>query len=176
MKLSNIALAMAMTLSFAGAAHAATKTDSVSKKITLTAQINDGMFVSKPDGSSWYNTEELEPTDYKQKKFSKVLPIRVWTKNADFNISLAQDLKLAGPNYEMLNPVVTLGSAQGDLAVKYGTAQKVTQTVQTADGFDAIYNLTVTVDAPATPADGKPSLNGSYSGDLVMLFEPSTGS
>ena len=103
MKLSNIALAMAMTLSFAGAAHAATKTDSVSKKITLTAQINDGMFVSKPDGSSWYNTEELEPTDYKQKQFSKVLPIRVWTKNADFNISLAQDLKLAGPNYEMLN-------------------------------------------------------------------------
>ena len=37
MKLSNIALAMAMTLFIAGAAHAATTADSVSKKITLTA-------------------------------------------------------------------------------------------------------------------------------------------
>ncbi|UDQ80057.1 fimbrial protein [Erwinia rhapontici] len=176
MKLSNIALAMAMTLFIAGAAHAATTADSVSKKITLTAQINDGMFVSKPDGSSWYNTEELEATDYKQKSFSKVLPVRVWTKNADFNISLSQDLKLAGPNYEMLNPKVTFGSGQGDLELKTGAAQKVTQVVKTDDGYDGVYNLTVKVDAPATPGAGKPSLNGSYSGDLVMLFEPSTAS
>lgn len=177
MKLSNIALIMAAAFLTAGAANAETKSESsVSKKITLTAQINDGIFVSKPDGSTWYNTEALEPDDYKQTHFSKVLPIRIWTKNPDFNVSLAKPLKMSSGYYEMLNPKVVLNTAQGDLDVVEAAPVKVTQTVTADGGFDAVYNLKIDVDAPPTAADGKPSINGSYSGDLVMLFEPSAAS
>lgn len=177
MKLTNIALIMAAAFLTVGAANAATKPDnSVSKKITLTARINDGVFVSKPDGSTWYSTEELDADDYKQKHFSKVLPIRVWTKNPDFNVSLAQPLKMSSGNYEMLNPKVVLNTAQGDLDVVEAAPVKVTQTVATDDGFDAVYNLKIDVDAPPAAAVGKPSTNGSYSGDLVLFFEPSAAS
>lgn len=176
MKLSNLALVMTAVLMAAGAANAATTPkNTVSKKITLTAQINDAIFVSKPDGSTWYSTEELDADDYKQKHFSKVLPIRVWTKGTDFNISLAQPLKMSSGYYEMKNPTVTLSTPQGDLDVAFGTAQKVTQIVQTDDGYDAVYNLNVAVDAPEkADGDTAASTGGSYSGDLVMLFEPTT--
>ncbi|WP_456311380.1 hypothetical protein [Serratia proteamaculans] len=176
MKLSNISLALAVTLSFAGAAHAATKSDgSVSKKIVLTAQINDGIFVSKPDGSSWYNTEELEASDYKQAHFSKTLPVRVWSKSADFNISLASELKMSSGKYEMLNPKVVIVTNQGDKDVNFGSTTKVTQVTAGEDGFDAVYDLKIDVDAPAKPkakAGSGESIDGSYSGELVMLFEP----
>ena len=167
MKIKNIALAMAIAFSFAGLVHAANDA-TVSKKIILTAQINDSIFVSKPDGSSWYETEELKATDYKQAHFSKVLPIRVWSKNADFNISLAQQLKMSNGNYEMLNPAVTLVTPQGNKPVKFGTSTKVTQVVAGTDGFDSVYDLKIDVDAPVKTTA---STNGSYSGELVMLFE-----
>ncbi|RDS99995.1 fimbrial assembly protein, partial [Burkholderia contaminans] len=79
MKLSKLVLAMGVTTALFGMAHTA-QADTVSKKVTLTAQINDGIFVSKPDGSTWYGTEELEANDYTQTKFSKTLPVRVYTK------------------------------------------------------------------------------------------------
>ncbi|WP_254614977.1 hypothetical protein [Burkholderia pyrrocinia] len=46
---------MYLTLEIAlfGMAHTA-QADPVSKKITLTAQINDGIFVSRPAGSTWH--------------------------------------------------------------------------------------------------------------------------
>ena len=40
---------------------------SVVKKITLTAQIGDSIFVSRPDGSGWYDHEELDATDRTQR-------------------------------------------------------------------------------------------------------------
>lgn len=177
MKLSNIALILAAAFLTAGAANAATKSEnSVSKKITLTAQINDGIFVSKPDGSTWYNTEELEATDYKQTHFSKVLPIRVWTKNPEFKVILSQPLKMSSGYYEMQNPKVVLTTAQGDQELTQATPATVTQVVKTDDGYDAVYNLNIDVEAPPAADAGKPSTNGSYSGDLVMLFEPSAAS
>ncbi|MBN3787642.1 fimbrial assembly protein [Burkholderia sp. Ac-20353] len=160
-----------MTGVLVGVAHAAPKTDNqVSKKITLTAQINDGIFVSKPDGSTWYSTEELQAEDYTQKKFNANLPVRVWTKNADFNISLAQPLKMSSGKYEMQNVKVSLSSQAGDKDVTFGTAQKITQVTSGNGGFDEIHDLKIAVDAPAQV--GEVSTNGSYSGDLVMLFEP----
>lgn len=171
MKYSKLILALGMGSVLISAAYAAPlPTNTVSKKITLTAQINDAIFVSKPDGSTWYGTEELDANDYKQKKFSKELPVRVWTKNPDFNVSLASPLKMSNGNYEMPNALISLGSAQGDKNVTFGAAQKITQTIKTADGFDEIHNLKINVDAPAQI--GTLSTNGSYSGDLVMLFEP----
>ncbi|KVK98520.1 CS1 type fimbrial major subunit [Burkholderia ubonensis] len=169
MKLSKLVLAMSITGALFGVAHTA-QADSVSKKITLTAQINDAIFVSKPDGSTWYGTEELDANDYTQTKFSKTLPIRVWTKNPDFNISLAQPLKMSSGYYEMKNPQVSLTSSAGDNEVKFGAVQKITQTVAGNGGFDEIHNLKINVDAPTQA--GTVSTNGSYSGDLVMLFEP----
>lgn len=145
--------------------------NTVSKKITLTAQINDAMFVSKSDGSTWYSTEALEPVDYTQKAFSKTLPVRVWTKGSEFNVSLAQPLKMSNGVYEMTGANVTIGHAGGDSAVTFGAPLKVTQTTAGNGGFDEIHNLKVAVTAPVKTATG-PSTNGSYSGDLVMLFEP----
>lgn len=169
MKLSKLVLAMGVTAALFGMTHTA-QADTVSKKITLTAQINDGIFVSKPDGSTWYGTEELEANDYTQTKFSKVLPVRVWTKNADFNVSLAQPLKMSSGNYEMKNAKVTFGSAAGESLINVGQPLKVTQTVAGNGGFDEVHGLKINVDAPTQV--GKNSTNGSYSGDLVMVFEP----
>lgn len=173
-KVNGLTLALAMAFTFAGATHSANAANpGVSKTITLTAQINDSIFVSKPDGSTWYNTEELEADDHKQKHFSKVLPVRVLTKSADFNISLAQPLKMSSGKFEMLNPKVTLSSSTGDQEVKFAAQTKITQVTATDDGFDGVYDLKIDVDAPARGAEG---VDGSYTGDLVMLFEPSAAS
>ncbi|WP_192557909.1 CS1 type fimbrial major subunit [Pseudomonas allokribbensis] len=171
MKISQLILALGMGSVLAGTVVAAPlPADTVSKKITLTAQINDAIFISKPDGSTWYGTEELDADDYKQKQFTKTLPVRIWTKNADFNASLAQPLKMSNGSYEMVNAKVSLGSAQGEKALSFDTAQKITQVVSTGDGYDEVHDLKISVDAPTMV--GALSTNGSYSGDLVMLFEP----
>ncbi|MFP3503672.1 CS1 type fimbrial major subunit [Burkholderia sp. SIMBA_062] len=169
MKLNKIALALGMSAALFGMAQTA-QAEPVSKKITLTAQINDAIFVSKPDGSTWYGTEELNATDYTQKKFTKTLPVRVWSKNPDFNVSLAQPLKMSSGKYEMKNPQVTFSSNGGDAAVQFGSVQKITQVVAGNGGFDEIHNLKIDVDSP--DMIGSNSTNGSYSGDLVMVFEP----
>ncbi|WP_246794236.1 CS1 type fimbrial major subunit [Burkholderia perseverans] len=169
MKLTKLVTALGVAVAFCGMAHTA-NADPVSKKITLTAQINDAIFVSKPDGSTWYDTEELSANDYTQQKFSRSLPVRVWTKGKDFNVSLAQPLKMSSGRYEMQNAVVTLSSNVGDQEVKFGAQQKITQTVAGNGGYDEIHDLKINVDAPKQVGDT--STNGSYSGDLVMMFEP----
>ncbi|KVN28527.1 fimbrial assembly protein [Burkholderia pyrrocinia] len=169
MKLSKLVLALGITGALFGVAHTA-QAEPVSKKITLTAQINDAIFVSKPDGSTWYGTEELDAADYKQAKFSKTLPVRVWSKNGEFNISLAQPLKLSSGYYEMKNAKVQLTSQSGDHEVKFGSQEKITQVNKTTDGFDDIHNLKIDVESPTQV--GTQTTNGSYSGDLVMVFEP----
>ncbi|WP_321852129.1 CS1 type fimbrial major subunit [Burkholderia diffusa] len=169
MKLKQLVLALGVTSALFGIVNTA-HADTVSKKITLTARIDDGIFVSKPDGSTWYSTEELQADDYTQTKFSKTLPVRVWSKNADFNISLAQPLKLSNGKYEMKNAAVTMSSNSGDAAVTFGTAQKITQTVAGNGGFDEIHDIKINVEAPTKV--GTVSTSGSYSGDLVMVFEP----
>ncbi|RQR52305.1 fimbrial assembly protein [Burkholderia sp. Bp9002] len=169
MKLNKLVLALGVSAALFGIAQTA-QADSVSKKITLSAQINDGIFVSKPDGTTWYGTEELEPTDYTQSKFSKTLPVRVWTKSKDFNVSLAQQLKLSSGKYEMKNAKVTLASTAGESEVKFGAVQKISQAIVGNGGYDEVHNLKINVDAPTQV--GTISTNGSYSGDLVMLFEP----
>ncbi|WP_330996107.1 CS1 type fimbrial major subunit [Burkholderia diffusa] len=167
--MKKIVMAVGVTTMLFGAVNVA-QADTVQKKITLTATINDGIFVSKPDGSTWYGTEELDPNDYTQTKFSKKLPVRVWSKNANFNVSLAQPLKLSNGQYEMPNAKIMMGSMAGDLEVKFGSVQKITQTVQGNGGYDEIHSLAINVDAPTKK--GTVSTNGSYSGDLVMVFEP----
>ena len=157
-------IALGLSAAMVGMVQAADNT--VSKKITLTAQINDQLFVSKTDGSTWYGTEELAAADQTQRKFSKTLPVRVWSTTEEFNISLAQPLKMSNGTYEMTNAVVGLG----DQAVTYGTPVAVTQTTAGVGGFDQVHNLAVSVDAPTKI--GNVSTNGSYSGDLVMIFEP----
>lgn len=162
-KVALIALGLAGAL--VGTVQAADNT--VSKKITLTAQINDALFVSKPDGSTWYGTEELDANNYTQTSFSKTLPVRVWSTADDFNVTLAQPLKMSNGTYEMANAVVSMG----EQALTFGSSLTVEQTVAGVGGYDQIHDLSINVDAPTKSATG-PSTNGSYSGDLVMLFEP----
>ena len=157
-------IALGLSAAMVGMVQAAD--NSVSKKITLTAQINDALFVSKSDGSTWYGTEELDANNHTQTSFSKSLPVRVWSTADDFNVTLAQPLKLSNGAYEMVNPVVTVDNK----ALNFGSVLTIDQTVAGVGGYDQIHDLSISVDAPTKV--GAVSTNGSYSGDLVMLFEP----
>ncbi len=173
MKLNKILIAMGLAGAVAGMAHAATPAEiskSVTKSITLTAQINDAIFVSKPDGSTWYGTEELEPADYRQLTFSKTLPIRIFSKAPGINVKLSQPLKMSNGHLEMTNAQVILTHAAGDQVLAYDKPNKITQAVQGNGGYDEIHNLEISVDSPQQ-ANGQ-TTNGSYSGNLVMVFEP----
>lgn len=171
MKLNQFALILGAGLFFSTGVTNAAPTNQVPKTIHLTAQINDSLFVSKPDGSSWYDVEEIKPVDHTQKQFAKTLPIRVWSKNESFKMTLAQPLKMSNGNYEMPNAKITIDTSAGAKALVTGTALEIKQTSKSGTEYDQVYNLNITLDAPTTA--GSISTNGNYSGDLVMLFEPS---
>jgi hypothetical protein len=151
-----------------GMAHAA---DGVEKKINLVATINDAIYVSKPDGKSWYTTEELYAKDYTQTEFaSNILPVRIFSKVADVNVSLVQAVVIHKDNgAQFENVVVNFAGAE----LPATGSNTVTQTTVANGGFDNIYNLQILANAPtmavSDPADTN---NGQYQGDLVMLFEP----
>ncbi|MFC0227484.1 CS1 type fimbrial major subunit [Serratia aquatilis] len=148
----------------AGMAHAAT---GVEKEITIVANINDAIFVSKPDGSTWYDKEELFAKDYTQTEFaSNDLPVRVYTTDNEVNVSLVQPLTINRADGAQLSDVVVNFAGK---AVVQGTALKVMQTTTAPGGYDNTYTLKINAKAP-TNATG--STNGAYQGDLVMLFEP----
>ena len=76
--------------------------------------------VSRPDGSGWYDHEELDATDRTQRAFSKTLPIRVWTKGTEFNIALARPLTMRGGVYEMRDAKVVLSQSGREDEVRVG--------------------------------------------------------
>ncbi|WP_322066307.1 CS1 type fimbrial major subunit [Burkholderia ubonensis] len=176
MKIGKLILTLCVSGVLAGIAHAdQPSTQAVVKKIRLTAHIGDSIFVSRPDGSAWYDVVELIANDSTQKTFSKTLPIRVWTKTPDFIVTLARPLRLANGDAEMTNARVTLTAADGTSVVAPDTVRKVTQVRPGDDGgFDEIHNLKISANAPAR--NGAARANGSYSGDLVLLFEPTAAS
>ncbi|WP_431823944.1 CS1 type fimbrial major subunit [Burkholderia sp. F1] len=147
----------------------------VVKKITLTAHVGDSIFASWPDGSASYGVVELTADDNTQKTFSKTLRIRVWTKSPDFTVTPARPLRLSNGHDEMTNAKVTLTGADRTSVVAPDTVRKVTQ-VRPGDGggIDEIHNLKISANAPAR--NGAARANGSYSGDLVLLFEPTAAS
>ncbi|CAM4094429.1 CS1 type fimbrial major subunit [Serratia silvae] len=171
MKFNKLTLMLGMSLFIGSGVANAAPSNQIPKTIHLTAQINDSLFVSKPDGSSWYDVEEIKPVDYKQQKFAKTLPIRIWSKNESFKVTLAQPLKMSNGNYEMPNAKVTIDTSAGAKELATGTALEVKQTTKSGTEYDQVYNLNIAMDAP-TAVDSR-STNGNYSGDLVMLFEPS---
>ncbi|MGB3433889.1 fimbrial assembly protein [Achromobacter sp.] len=168
MKLSKILIAMGLAGASVGMAHAAP----ISKTINLTAQIHDAIFVSKPDGSTWYGTEELTAKDYKQEEFTKTLPIRVWTTGPGFNVSLSKPLQLSNGPLQMDDSKVFITHSAGDTEVKFGKMEKIVQVAQKSHGYDEQHDLKISVKAPSKPANSTLSTNGSYSGELVLLFEP----
>lgn len=147
-----------------GMAHAA---NGVKKEITIVANINDAIFVSKPDGSTWYDKEELFAKDYTQTEFaSNDLPVRVYTTDNEVNVSLVQPLTINRADGAQLSNVVVNFAGK---TVVQGTPLKVMQTTTAPGGYDNTYTLKIDAKAP-TNATG--STNGSYQGELVMLFEP----
>jgi hypothetical protein len=149
-----------------GMAHAA---DGVEKKINLVATINDAIYVSKPDGKSWYTTEELYAKDYTQTEFaSNVLPVRIFSKAEEINVSLVQAVVIHKDDGAQFQNVVV--NFAGEALPEPGNVNTITQTTALNGGFDNIYDLQILADAPA--ASTIESNNGQYQGDLVMLFEP----
>ncbi|AHG21051.1 hypothetical protein Z042_16680 [Chania multitudinisentens RB-25] len=147
-----------------GMAHAAT---GVQKEITIVANINDAIFVSKPDGSTWYDKEELFPKDYTQTEFaSNDLPVRVYTTQNEVNVSLVQNPIIARNDGAQLADV---GVSFAGKPIVQGTALKITQTSIAPGGFDNTYTLKINAKAPTNAGA---TTNGSYQGNLVMLFEP----
>lgn len=165
--MKKIILATVIACAFVSTVNA-NPTNTVTKSITLTAQINDSLFVSKPDGSTWYSSEELDAKDYTQKSFSKTLPVRVWSKADNFNVRLAQPLSMTNAGLAMANVKASWGQSTGVDELSTASDVNVKQLTPGAEGtdFDGVYDLTITADAPAS------ATNGVYSGDLVMLFEP----
>ncbi|WP_195440650.1 CS1 type fimbrial major subunit [Klebsiella oxytoca] len=143
--------------------------DSLKKDITILANINDAIYVSKPDGSTWYDTEELYATDYKQKKFvSDDLKVRVWSTSEQFDVSLSQPLTISRTDgTELKNVAVKFA----DQPVKLENKTTIKQTTSSDTGYENTYTLKISAEAPEITTEGS-SLNGSYKGDLVMLFEP----
>lgn len=170
MKFNQYALILGMGMFFSAGVANAAPSNQVPKTIHLTANINDALFVSKPDGSSWYDVEEVKAVDYKQQKFAATLPIRVWSKNESFKLTLAQPLKMSNGNYEMPNAKVTVDTGAGSKSLATGASTEIKQTEKSGSEYDQVYNLNINLDAPME-ANGL-STNGNYSGDLVMLFEP----
>ncbi|WP_431225870.1 CS1 type fimbrial major subunit (plasmid) [Serratia sp. L9] len=165
MLLSVVAAAVLST----GMAHAA---DGVEKKINLVATINDAIYVSKPDGKSWYTTEELYAKDYTQTEFaSNVLPVRIFSKAEKVDVSLVQAVVIhKDDGAEFQNVVVNFA---GKTLPASGSANTITQTTVANGGFDNIYDLQILADAPTMVGGASADANnGQYQGDLVMLFEP----
>lgn len=171
--------AAAIVLSiFCGTAFVANAaTSGVERKITLIAQIDDSIYVTKPDGHSWYTTEELEAKDKKQTEFTKGLDVRVWTRGQKFNVSMIQPLVISRDDgvYQLQDTHVYWGDINwGQKELVYGKPPiEIVQTTPTDDGYDDIYKLNIEARAPtAVGAALDGSVNGAYSGELVMLFEP----
>ncbi|NCG51957.1 CS1 type fimbrial major subunit [Serratia fonticola] len=155
--------AVAAAILSTGLAHA----EGVKKEITIVATINDAIFVSKPDGNTWYDKEELFAKDYTQTEFaSNDLPVRVYTTDDEVNVSLVQPLNVVRADGAQLSSVAVTFAGK---PVVQGTVNKVTQTTKAPNGYDNTYTLKINAKAPTNAAG---STNGQYQGDLVMLFEP----
>jgi len=153
-----------MAILSTGMVHAA---DGVKKEITIVATINDAIFVSKPDGNTWYDKEELFAKDYTQTEFaSNDLPVRIYTTDTEVNVSLVQPLIITRADGAQLSAVTVNFAGK---PVVQGTPVKLTQTTTAPGGYNNTYTLKVNAKAP-TNATG--STNGQYQGDLVMMFEP----
>lgn len=168
-KLYSAALALCMGSAVVGMAQAAGGPP-LQKKITLTADINDTIFVSKPDGVSWYTTEALD-SDYLQTHFNKTLKVLVYSTTEKFTVALAQPLVMnsSTSTYSMQNPVVKLSGI--DFTNASATVTQKT-TGPKAGTYRDQYDLSIDVDAPTVATGDSP--NGSYSGDLIMVFETTT--
>ncbi|RQO35005.1 fimbrial assembly protein [Herminiimonas sp. KBW02] len=167
MKLHKLILAIAVGAASIGVASA----DSLNKSINLKATINDSIFVSKPDGSSWYGTEELEPDGFLQTKFTKVLPVRIYSTKNGFQVLLASPFQLANGGLTMT------GTAKLAGVTLSSTAQKIKMVTPAGSGtpagsFDQQYDLEIEAISPTVP-EGV-SRNGAYTGDLAMVFEATT--
>ncbi|WP_175762308.1 hypothetical protein [Burkholderia ambifaria] len=174
MKIGKHLAALAVCGALAGIAHAGpTSPQAVVRKITLTAHIGDSLFVSKPDNSAWYDVVELNATDRAQQAFAMTLPIRVRTTNPDINVTLLQPLRLTNGRDDMANAKVVLAGNAGDAEIASGAARTITLVKPGHDGFygyDETHNLKVS--AHASAVSGATLINGSYHGDLVLMFEP----
>ncbi|MGN7982731.1 hypothetical protein [Burkholderia sp. 22313] len=173
MKIGKQLAALAACGALTGIAHAGPASPhAVVKKITLTAHIGDSLFVSNPDNAA-YGVVELNATDAGQRTFAVALPMRVRTTNPEINVTLLQPLRLSNGRDDLVNAKVLLMSQAGDAEIASGGARTLTLTQPAHDGFDGYDETrTLKIRAQAPTGGGAASANGSYRGDLVLMFEP----
>lgn len=169
MKLNKLIIAIGLSAASIGVASAA---DPLTKSIDLKATINDSIFVSKPDGSSWYDTvEELQANNHTQTKFSKKLEVRVYSSMNGFQVSMVTPLTLTNGGLGMDGTVKLGGKTLS------ATAEKIKMTTPAGNGApatarDEVYDLEIEA-IPRAVAAGI-SRNGAYTGKLAMVFEATT--
>ncbi|OXI43610.1 fimbrial assembly protein [Burkholderia aenigmatica] len=171
MKIGKYLIAAGACIAFTGIAQAGpTSPQAVVKTIRLTAHIGDSLFVSTPGDSAAYGVVELTATDGSPQTFGATLPIRVYTTNPDIRVALLQPLKLSNGRYGMTDAKVVLADKAGGADIAHDGARTLTLVKPGINGYDETRTLTISANAPATR--GAAGVNGSYRGDLVLMFEP----
>ncbi|WP_411705805.1 CS1 type fimbrial major subunit [Edaphovirga cremea] len=174
MKINKLALTIATgLLIFSGITQAQERNPSVIKTITITANISDSIYVSRPGGQGWYDTVSLASTDGTQTSFNSTIPVQVWSTTKGFNVSLVHPLEIIRTDsaYKMqgVNIKLAEGGNKGKDLSASGNAQTFTQKLRVGNGYEDVYQLQVNAKPPS--ALNNVSTKGSYSGDLVLLFE-----
>ncbi|KVV49194.1 hypothetical protein WT27_03315 [Burkholderia territorii] len=171
MKIGKCIIVATACIAFTCIVHAGpTLPQAVVKTIRLTARIDDSLFVSKPDTAAGYGVIELEPTGGARPTFGATLPVRIYTTNPDIHVALLQPLTLSNGRYDMTDTKVMLANDAGHAEIVGDGARTLTLARPGINGYDETRNLTVIATAPA--AHGAADVNGSYRGDLVLMFEP----
>ena len=171
MKIGKYIIAAGACIAFTGLAQAGpTSPHAVVKTIRLTAHIGDSLFVSTSGGAAAHGVVELNATDGSPQTFGATLPIRVYTTNPDVRVALLQPLRLSNGRYDMTDAKVVLADKAGGADIAHDGARTLTLVKPGINGYDETRNLTIRANAPATR--GAAGVNGSYRGDLVLMFEP----
>ncbi|WP_063552479.1 hypothetical protein [Burkholderia territorii] len=171
MKIGKCIIAAAVCIAFTGIVHAGpTSPQAVVKTIRLSARIDDSLFVSKPDTAAGFDVIELKPTGGARQTFGATVPVRIYTTNPDVHVALLQPLTLSNGRYDMTDTKVVLANDAGHAEIVGDGARTLTLAKPGVNGYDETRSLTVSASAPA--AHGAVEVNGSYRGDLVLMFEP----
>ncbi|RQS58214.1 hypothetical protein DID99_05935 [Burkholderia sp. Bp8986] len=175
MKIHHQLAALAACCALTGLTYAGpTSPQAVVKKITLTANIGDSLFVSRPDNSALGDVVELNATGGAQQTVGATLPIRVRATNPDINVVLLRPSGSPSGVDGLADVKVGLTDNAGNRGMVPGAGRPVRLAKRGHDGFDG-YDETHDVKISAHVQDvrgtGQPTV-GRNPASVVLVFEP----